>query len=67
MRLEERIKQCKKCEDEFMNSNEWAIVCLNGKLYGPCESEYCHGACEYEGECRCKCHEEAVPTEGEKK
>jgi hypothetical protein len=33
-----------------------ATACHDGEVYGPCESEYCPGQCEYEGTCRCPCH-----------
>jgi len=34
---------------------EWTM-CLDGRLYVPCESELCGGACEDGGDCICPCH-----------
>lgn len=33
----------------------WA--CIDGGVYGPCESEHCYGVCQYEGLCNCPLHE----------
>lgn len=30
--------------------------CVDGRVYGPCESEYCSGSCVYFDECTCDCH-----------
>jgi len=32
--------------------------CIDGIIYGFCESEYCNGVCEAMGDCECVCHEE---------
>ncbi len=34
-------------------------ACLNGRIYGPCDSEFCNGVCDdtwgtCKGDCRCE-------------
>ncbi len=31
--------------------------CIDGRVYGPCDSERCGGACSYAGRCDCELHE----------
>lgn len=45
---EEDEHRCSGTDDEM-------TMCLDGVVYGPCVSEYCYGACEYEGFCLCEC------------
>lgn len=31
-------------------------ACIDGAQYGPCGHPNCYGACEWQGDCPCKCH-----------
>lgn len=42
--------------------NGESTACHDGRLYGPCPSEFCGGQCEFIGTCECDCHEE--PADG---
>jgi hypothetical protein len=50
----------KRCGCGHTVSDDW--LCVNGGLYGPCESEFCGGACVWVGTCRenesCLCGED---------
>lgn len=40
------------CEDTDVDY----VVCIDGIVYGYCESENCTGGCESQGSCYCECH-----------
>jgi len=42
------------CPDAYIDDG-W-FDCVDGMVYGPCESEYCQGSCEAHHECVCGCH-----------
>lgn len=46
-------EDCERC-----NSSDYVYWCIEGEWWGPCESEYCGGGCEYAGECPCECHQD---------
>lgn len=36
-------------------------LCIEGRIYGPCDSEFCGGICDYHGVCKvdgCACKED---------
>jgi hypothetical protein len=37
-------------------TDAWDVLCIDGTLWGPCESEYCDNPCEPYYECDCECH-----------
>lgn len=37
-----------------LDGDWWA--CIEGRVYGPCESEWCYGVCESVGACDHECH-----------
>lgn len=44
------------------HDNSGWYMCLNGRIYGPCESEFCDGVCDDTwGTCKgdCKCERES--------
>lgn len=48
---------CEDCDPEYRNDTMY--MCINGEMYGPCESEYCQGWCEASWyRCECTCHVE---------
>ena len=36
--------------------NNDAFMCIEGRIYGPCDDIRCGGVCELVGKCECECH-----------
>lgn len=50
---------CLSCADQVTVDAhpEWEDTgCLDGEVYGPCESEFCGGLCDFVRRCGCPCH-----------
>lgn len=47
------------CED----TDEDYVVCIEGEVFGYCDSEFCTGGCDPQGKCYCKCHDEEKNAE----
>lgn len=41
------------CDD----TDGFEMACIDGDIYGNCESEHCYGACEKYYKCECPCHQ----------
>ncbi len=48
------MRSCDKCRDNFSQ-----VACIDGTIYGPCDSEYCSNPCDPYYDCDCECHEGA--------
>jgi hypothetical protein len=40
----------------------WMEECIDGFVYGLCESEHCDGVCVIVGRCNCVCHARGTGT-----
>lgn len=38
-------------------------MCIDGKVYGPCEHPDCSGVCDYERDCDCPCHRSGATSD----
>ena len=55
--MSEYVKtQCYTCTGEYDDAGYGMFMCIDGYVYGPCESELCGGVCELYGTCSCVCH-----------
>lgn len=45
--------------ESCVDCNDWEYGegCIEGSIYGWCDSDMCSGLCEYLGKCECDCHE----------
>lgn len=51
------------CIDKDGNTNDGEMWrCIDGRVFGPCDSEYCYGVCEFKGNCTCECHSEVIAS-----
>lgn len=54
---DDRKHGCYSCNGEYDDAGYGMWMCIDGSLYGPCESELCGGVCELYGSCTCACHD----------
>ncbi|MGH3629072.1 MAG: hypothetical protein ACRDRL_16750, partial [Sciscionella sp.] len=60
--LEQGREACKPPPPPDRHDVDWCrespgdYACIEGAQYGPCGHECCYGACEWQGDCPCKCH-----------
>jgi hypothetical protein len=43
-------------DHDWCRESDGVNACHDGAHYGPCGHENCYGACEWFGDCPCKCH-----------